>query len=135
MQEFSYDIRVYYEDTDVGGIVYYANYLKFAERARTEWLRSLGFNQHQMREKAGIGFVVKQCHVDYHAPAMLDDMITIHTHITEQRKAGFSMQQRIMKNTLLLCTIDVVIICVNNAMKPTRIPVEVTEKIVAWQHQ
>ncbi len=135
MHEYSHNIRIYYEDTDAGGIVYYANYLKFAERARTEWLRSLGFNQQIMREELGIGFVVKQCNADYHAPALLDDVITINTSIIEQRKAGFTMQQRIMKNDLLLCEIIVVIICVNDVMKPTRIPSNITEKIVAWQHQ
>jgi acyl-CoA thioester hydrolase len=133
MSQHTQQIRIYYEDTDAGGIVYYANYLKFAERARTEWLRSLGFSQQHLRTALGISFVVKSCHADYHAPAFLDDAIIVNTRIDEQRKAGFSVAQQVMREDVLLCTITVVIICVNADMKPIRIPDAITQAIRAWQ--
>ena len=80
---FSFPIRVYYEDTDAGGIVYYANYLKFAERARTEYLRHLGINQEGMLKEQGIGFVVRDCHISYKSPAKLDDALNITCKVAE----------------------------------------------------
>ena len=73
---FTFPIRIYYEDTDAGGIVYYANYLKFAERARTEYLRYLGINQQNMLKEQGIGFTVKDCYINYKSPAKLDDNLS-----------------------------------------------------------
>ena len=80
---FSFPIRIYYEDTDAGGIVYYANYLRYAERARTEYLRHLGINQQEMLKSQGMGFVVRDCHISYKSPAKLDDALNITCKVTE----------------------------------------------------
>lgn len=118
---FNTSYRVYYEDTDAGGIVYYANYLKFAERARTDWLRSAGFSQQQLREKEGIGFVVRQCSVDYIAPLRLDDIADVSCNVTGIRRCGFTMQQIISSNNQRCANIEVTIICVDAAFKPVRL--------------
>src|SRR5699024_2900175 len=91
---FQMDIRVYYEDTDTGGVVYYANYLKFFERARTEWLRSLGLNQIKLANEENILFVVKCADISYSKPARLDDLINIHTTINEIRASSIMFEQK-----------------------------------------
>jgi acyl-CoA thioester hydrolase len=91
---FIQPIRVYWEDTDAGGIVFYANYLKFFERARTEWLRSLGLSQHQLKTELGAMFVVSETHVKYLAPAVLDDLLEVHTVITEKGKSSITLEQK-----------------------------------------
>lgn len=92
----SISFRVYYEDTDVGGIVYHANYLKFAERARTEWLREVGLEQSHLMEKEGIAFVVHRLEIIFHAPAKLDDILMIETSLHELKKASMGMRQVIV---------------------------------------
>lgn len=87
---FNWPVRVYYEDTDAGGVVFYANYLKFFERARTEWLRSLGYNQHMLADTLGLLFVVKKAAIEYYAPARLDDELKL--VVVVQRIGGASMQ-------------------------------------------
>ena len=114
--------RIYYEDTDAAGIVYYANYLKFAERARTEWLRELGINQSQLMEEQGIGFVVRHCESDFIAPAKLDDLIEIETSLHEIGKARMKMEQIIRKDQTILVKLLVTIACVNQKGKPVRLP-------------
>lgn len=104
---FTFDVRVYYEDTDAGGRVYYANYLKFAERARTEILRSLGIEQMELLRDHGTGFVVRKCTVEYFKPAMLDDRLTIETRIHDITKATLAMQQVISRNGEKLVTLEV----------------------------
>lgn len=91
--EFSWPLRVYWEDTDAGGIVFYANYLKFFERARTEWLRSLGLSQQALREATGGFFVVTETHVQHHRPARLDDALRITTRLTQMGRASLVLQQ------------------------------------------
>ncbi|HEU5046888.1 MAG TPA: tol-pal system-associated acyl-CoA thioesterase [Rickettsiales bacterium] len=115
--------RVYYEDTDTAGIVYYANYLKFAERARTEWLRELGFSQSKWLAESGIGFVVRHCEADFIAPARLDDMISIETHLQEASKVRMKMRQIIKRNEKTLADLTVTIACVKEG-KPARLPPE-----------
>ncbi len=119
--------RVYYEDTDAGGIVYYANYLKFAERARTEWLRDHGFEQQQLRDKQRIGFVVKELQITYHQPAILDDMITVQSRLQGCKGATMTMTQHIVRDAVLLIELDVTLVCVsedakNQTLKPSRLP-------------
>ncbi len=82
---FSLSVRVYYEDTDAGGVVYYANYLKFCERTRTEWLRALGVAQHALLDEQGVGFVVRSVQADYLAPARLDDALEVSARIASRR--------------------------------------------------
>lgn len=115
--------RVYYEDTDSGGIVYYANYLKFAERARTEMLRDSGINQSQLIKEHGVGFVVRRAELDLQKPARLDDLLFIHTEVVEIGAAGFKMMQRIMLDEMVLCMVGTQIVCVDmERMKPARLP-------------
>jgi acyl-CoA thioester hydrolase len=119
-------LRIYYEDTDAGGIVYYANYLKFAERARTEWLRSHGIEQHTLRQTHQIGFVVSHASIRYHAPAILDDMLRMETHLQAHRKVRMSMRQLLYRDATLLTEIDVELACVNAHGVPCKIPEIIT---------
>jgi acyl-CoA thioester hydrolase len=92
---FSYPVRVYWEDTDGGGIVYYANYLKFAERARTEWLRALGFDQSKLRAEYGIVFVVRDCRIRYKNPAKLDDLLDVTVAVAGVSSHKLDIKQRV----------------------------------------
>lgn len=106
-------IRVYYEDTDAGGVVYYANYLKYFERARTEWLRHLGVNQTLLAETERRLFVVKNVEIQYRRPARLDDELTIHTHVSRMGRASIHFEQRAMRGEELLCEATVTVCCVD----------------------
>ncbi|MFO1241602.1 MAG: tol-pal system-associated acyl-CoA thioesterase [Rickettsiales bacterium] len=119
---FSFQVRVYYEDTDAAGIVYYANYLKFAERARTEWLRAVGFEQEKLRAEQGLGFVVAHLEADYKLPARLDDLITIETSLQQHSKVHMTMRQILKKGDATLVILSVKIACVDKNGKPVRIP-------------
>lgn len=122
--------RVYYEDTDAGGVVYYANYLKFAERARTEMLRDAGISQSQLIEEGGIGFVVRKVDMELIKPARLDNPLVILTKIMEMRGASMVMQQAIHHEDKLLSTVTVTIVAVSlDKMKPVKIPADVTQKL------
>jgi acyl-CoA thioester hydrolase len=114
--------RIYYEDTDAGGIVYYANYLNFAERARTEWLRDLGFDQSRLLGDSGIMIIVRHCSVDYLAPARLDDVITVETRLQEIGKVRMTMQQEIRRESKALVQLTVMLACVNAQGRPVRWP-------------
>src|SRR5687768_16100758 len=105
---FEIPVRVYYEDTDAGGVVFYANYLRFAERGRTEALRSLGFENKSLSDNEGILFVVRRVEADYLAPARLDDMLTIRTRVAEVRNASFTMSQTVVRGDTVLCAMNVV---------------------------
>ena len=117
-----FSIRVYYEDTDAGKIVYYANYLKFAERARTEYLRDLGIIQTNIAEEHSVYFVVKKAEVNFKSPAKLDDFLEVNTIITKISKASIVMSQSIMLNENILCEVEVKIACVDLNIKPKAIP-------------
>jgi acyl-CoA thioester hydrolase len=93
---FSHPVRVYWEDTDAGGIVFYANYLKFMERARTEWLRSLGIEQQRLREETGGIFVVSETRLKYHRPARLDDQLLVTAQLQEAGSASLIISQRVL---------------------------------------
>lgn len=125
MQDFVWPVRVYYEDTDSGGVVYYANYLKFMERARSEWLRQQGFSQEAMAQELGLRFVVRHAHIDYRRPARLDDVLHIHTRTLDRRRVSLTFEHRILHSTdnALLCTGLVQIACINAAtFRPTPLP-------------
>jgi len=118
-----HQVRVYYEDTDAGGIVYYANYLKFMERARTEWLRELGFEQDSLMEQS-IAFVVKNVEMHNYAPARFNQLLSIETRVVELKGASMTFQQ-IIKNEqgVTLVTGNIKVACVDLAvMKPKRLP-------------
>lgn len=125
----SISFRVYYEDTDAGGVVYYANYLKFAERARTEWLRALGFQQTTLTEQEGIYFMVRRCAIEFLSPARLDDVIAIETHLKETGKVRMTMQQIITRANKQLALIDVELACVGVHGKPVAWPQPLLEAL------
>ena len=127
---FHHPVRVYWEDTDAGGIVFYANYLKFFERARTEWLRALGHSQQEMVDTTGCMFVVQDTHVRYLRPARLDDLLVITVDVTERGKASLRIRQQAWCDDRLLAEGEIRIGCVERAtMKPTRIPGPILEAI------
>ncbi|WP_141674984.1 tol-pal system-associated acyl-CoA thioesterase [Gilliamella sp. Bif1-4] len=123
MKQFNWNARVYYEDTDAGGVVYHARYLAFFERARTEILRQLGISQQTLLQE-NIAFVVKKMDIIYHFPARLDDMLTISTKVDQTRKASIIFKQTIVnQNERVISTADVLIACVDIAkMKPCGLP-------------
>ncbi|MFM0021891.1 MULTISPECIES: tol-pal system-associated acyl-CoA thioesterase [Paraburkholderia] len=120
---FIWPIRVYYEDTDAGGIVFYANYLKFFERARTEWLRACGVDQRKLAEESGALFVVRSTALDYLAPARLDDMLRIVSRIERLGRASVDFAQEAWRDDTLLATGTIRVGCVDSkSMKPAAIP-------------
>lgn len=122
MKPRSFSVRVYYEDTDAGGIVYYANYLKFAERARTEALRLAGIDQSALMKEQNIAFVVRRCNVDFLRPAMLDDLLTIETSIRDINRVSIVMRQDIRRGSETLVSLEVKLAVVGAQMKPARLP-------------
>ena len=126
MKVFSWPVRVYWEDTDAGGIVFYANYLKFFERARTEWLRSLGFGQETLRTSAGIAFVVSETRLRYRRPARLDDVIDVNVAIVHLGQASLEIAQEASRAGELLADGTIRIGCVElGTFRPCRIPNEI----------
>ena len=136
LSNFTWTVRVYYEDTDAGGVVFYANYLKFFERARTEWLRSAGINQQLMTETHGVMFVVKSTAVDYHAPAKLDNELKLTVVVERMGRASVQFIQeawRVSKDgeqQELLATGRIKVGCVDTQrFKPSQIPSQVLDCI------
>ncbi len=126
LASFATKYRVYYEDTDAGGVVYYANYLKFFERCRTDFLRHHGINQSELVAKEGVVFIVKQCNIDYIYPARLDDLIQVSVKVKEVRSASIIMDQEVSLNGETLATLEVVIVCVDaNDFRPRKIGQEI----------
>ena len=122
---FTWFIRVYWEDTDAGGVVYHASYLRFLERARTEWLRAHGIDQGAVREKFGVVFVVRDIKIEFHAPARLDDELDVLLDAVELRSASMSFAQRILRrgDGAVLTSARVRAACVSaGEFKPQRIP-------------
>jgi acyl-CoA thioester hydrolase len=122
---FSWPLRVYYEDTDAGGVVYYANYLKFMERARTEWLRKLGFEQDELINREDVLFAVRYIEIEYLQPARLNDAIIIDVELVEMSAASMTLAQKITKQNEsgVLCKGIVKIVCLKaSSFKPTALP-------------
>lgn len=121
LNNFSY--RVYYEDTDAGGVVYYANYLKFFERARTDFLRTLGISQYDLATKEGLVFVVKKCVIEYISPARLDDVLEVSVEVKNISAATILMRQEATKFGVISSRLEVEIVCVDNlSFKPKKFP-------------
>jgi acyl-CoA thioester hydrolase len=118
----SLPLRVYYEDTDAAGMVYHANYLKFAERGRSEMLRSLGFPHRKLAAEDGIGFAVRRCAVEYLAPARLEDALVVDTTLVEAGAATLALRQQIRRGGELLADLDVLVACVGSNGRPRRLP-------------
>ena len=120
---FTWQVRIYYEDTDAGGIVFYANYLKFFERARTEWLRAAGVNQQVLAEADSAIFVVKHASIDYQAPAKLDDVLDLTLSIEKLGGASIHFSQQAWRGDTLLATAHVKVACVDaRTLRPRALP-------------
>ena len=119
---FFHKLKVYYEDTDAGGIVYYANYLKFLERARTEALVTLGFNNKKIKEDFGSLIIVKSCNIEYKRPAHLEEELNIRSFVKSITKTSFFMNQFISRGEDIIVEAKVHLVFVNNEGKPMRIP-------------
>ena len=131
--EFVWPVRVYYEDTDAGGVVYYANYLKFLERARTEWLRQLGFEQDSLLEDDRIVFPVRRIEIDYLKPARFNDELKVFARLRDLGSARLEFEQRIEAGDGgVLCRGIVVVVCVDaDSFRPCRIPAAIHAGITA----
>ena len=121
-KNFFHKLKVYYEDTDSGGIVYYANYLKFLERARTEALVTLGFNNKKIKDDFGSLIIVKSCNIEYKRPAHLEDELNIRSFVKSITKTSFFMNQFISRGEDIIVEAKVHLVFVNNKGKPMRIP-------------
>ena len=130
---FTHPVRIYYEDTDAGGVVYYANYLKFLERCRTEWLRAIGHEQADLLRDPGIAFVVRSVNVDYLKPARLDDLLTICLDVERITRSQIFFRQHIRQpDGEIILTAQVQIVCVNSAlMKIVSIPAPLRTQLEA----
>ncbi len=129
-QDFSMPVRVYVEDTDAGGIVYYVNYLKFMERARTEWFRSRGFEKPALFRE-NLMFVVHSLSINYQRPARLDDALTVSAKVRAAGRTFFIMEQTVKRADELLCAAEVKVACVTrDTMKPSAIPADVREAAI-----
>ena len=118
----SFPLRVYYEDTDAAGIVYHANYLKFAERGRSEMLRRLGFPHRKLGAEEGVGFAVRRCLVDYLAPARLEDALVVDTTLARIGAATLTLRQRICRDGEVLADLDILVACIGRDGRPRRLP-------------
>ena len=130
MKAFNWDVRVYYEDTDAGGVVFYANYLKFFERARTEWLRTLGISQQKMQNEHQAIFVVKASAVEYHAPARLDDELHISAVVEKIGNASVVFVQEARHGEKLLASAVITVCCIDSEKwKAKAIPAQIVQQL------
>ena len=127
-KNFIYKLKVYYEDTDAGGVVYYANYLKFLERARTEALLSVGLSNIKIREEFGLIIVVKSCNIEYKKPAFLEDKLIVNSDVILMKKASLHMNQIIKRNNELISEANVHLVFINKKGKPEKISDKIVEK-------
>ena len=118
----SFPLRVYYEDTDLAGIVYYANYLKFIERARSEWVRGLGIDQALLRAEHGLVFAVRRVEADYLRPAVFDDVLSVQTVLADLSGARLVLDQAVLRGAQTLFTARVTLVCLTAAGTATRFP-------------
>lgn len=124
-----FDLRVYYEDTDLAGIVYYANYLKFIERARTEWVREVGIDQVRLKADAGIVFAVRRVEADYLSPARFDDSLTVETALEGATAARIVFRQDVLRDQAPLFRATVTLVALTETGRPARIPRDLAERL------
>jgi len=124
-----FGLRVYYEDTDLAGIVYYANYLKFIERGRSEWVRSLGMDQARLKAETGIVFAVRRVEADYLRPARYDDELVVETRLAGSSAARIVLDQAVTRGGEVLFMAQVVLVCIAADGRPARIPAELRRKL------
>ena len=127
-ENFYHNVKVYYEDTDAGGVVYYANYLKYLERARTEALASIGFSNLQIKEKFGASIIVKSCNIDYKKSAILEDDLNIRSFVKSITKTSFFMNQIITRVDDVIIEAQVHLVFINKDGKPAKIPDDIYSK-------
>ena len=132
---FNHNIKVYYEDTDAGGIVYYANYLKYLERARTEALVRIGLSNQKIKDDFGALIIVKSCNIDYKKSAYLEDILNIKSNIISITKTSFIMKQIIIKNKTIIVDAKVHLVFVNEKVKPVKIPQLIIDKFEPFIHK
>ena len=131
-QTFTLPVRVYYEDTDAAGVVYYANYLRFCERARTEWLRSMGYHQSVLLETAGVAFVVRSVQADFKRSARLDDALNVISSVAKLGHASLVFSQKIFRNQELILDSTVSIACIDtHKQRPCAIPSDLRTRFLA----
>ena len=128
-REFTWQIRVYYEDTDAGEVVFYANYLKFLERARSEAIYSLGYTNSELLTRHGILLIVKSCNIEYKKPAKFEDILYVISEFTSFTRTSFLMKQTILKNNELISDADIHLVSVDKNGKPSKIPDELKQKL------
>ena len=128
-KKFSFKVKVYYEDTDVGGVVYYANYLKFLERARSEAIYSLGYTNSSILKKFEVLLIVKSCKIDYKKPAMFEDTLEILSEVKSFTKTSFLMKQIILRNNEVISDAEIHLVSVDKNGKPSKIPEEFKQKL------
>jgi len=127
---FALPVRVYYEDTDFGGVVYYANYLRFFERARTEWLRSLGVDQQRLAREDGLQFVVRRAEIDFLRGARLDDMLSVTVQVAERKRAYLWLRQRALRGEEPMAEARVQAACVRrDTFKPAALPAALAARL------
>ena len=125
----SFSVRVYYEDTDLAGIVYYANYLKFIERARTEWVRELGIDQGALKAETGIVFAVRRVAADYLAPARFDDVLTVQTRLLNATGARLVLDQKVARGEDALFQSEVTLVALSDTGAPQRLPADIRRRL------
>ena len=128
--EFKSNFKVYYEDTDSGGVVYYANYLKFLERARTDAITSLNFSNKNLIEKFGIYIIVKSCKLNFHKPAKLEDNLNIISKVLEVKNVSIRMKQHIFVNDSMIVEAEILLASVDEKGKPSKLPVEFKSQLI-----
>jgi acyl-CoA thioester hydrolase len=127
---FLWPIRIYYEDTDAGGVVYHTNYLKFMERARTEWLRNLGFEQDELREIDGVIFAVRSVQVDYFMPAKFNDELMVSSKVIKFGKASITIEQEVMRKETFLCKGIIKVATLDDkSFRPKAMPASLFDKL------
>ena len=129
-----FPVRVYYEDTDLAGIVYYANYLKFIERGRSEWIRALGVDQVALKREHGIVFAVRRVEADYLRPAKFDDELAVRTELVAETGARIVLDQSVTRGGEVLFTAQVVLVCLSETGAPQRLPAEIRRKLAPAVH-
>ena len=127
-KKFKFSVKIYYEDTDSGGVVYYANYLKFLERARSEALYSVGYTNLDLLKNHNVLLIVKSCNIEYKKPAKFEDKLDIVSEVTSFTKTSFNMKQNIFRADVLISTADIHLVAVNNSGKPNKLPDEFKQK-------
>ena len=128
--EFKSNFKVYYEDTDSGGVVYYANYLKFLERARTDAITSLNFSNKNLIEKFGIYIIVKSCNLNFHKPAKLEDNLNIISKVLEVKNVSIRMKQNIFVNDSMIVEAEILLASVDENGKPSKLPIELKSQLI-----